>query len=99
MAFKEYKTISEIVGPLMVVEKVEGVKFDELVEIRLADGQKRFGRVLEIDNDAAVVQLFGDSSGIRIDDAKAVFLGHGIEISLSPDNVHSSILANINASS
>ncbi|HHW79869.1 MAG TPA: V-type ATP synthase subunit B [Acholeplasmataceae bacterium] len=85
MAFKEYKTISEIVGPLMVVEKVEGVKFDELVEIRLANGEKKYGRVLEIDNDAAVVQLFDGSSGIKIDDAKAVFLGHGIELGLSPD--------------
>ena len=85
MAVKEYKTITEIVGPLMLVEKVEGVKFDELVEIRLADGTKKFGRVLEIDNDVAVVQLFEGSQGIKIDDAKAVFLGHGIELSLSPD--------------
>src|SRR5690554_2366871 len=85
MAFKEYKTISEIVGPLMLVEKVEGVKYDELVEIRLANGEKKYGRVLEIDNDVAVVQLFDGSSGIKIDDAKAVFLGHGIELTLSPD--------------
>lgn len=85
MAVKEYKTISEIVGPLMLVNMVEGVKYDELVEIRLADGTKKFGRVLEIDNDVAVVQLFEGSSGIKIDDAKAVFLGHGIELSLSPD--------------
>src|SRR5690554_52750 len=85
MAVKEYKTITEIVGPLMLVEKVEGVKFDELVEIRLADGTKKFGRVLEIDNDVAVVQLFESSQGVKIDDAKAVFLGHGIELALSPD--------------
>src|SRR5690554_4312944 len=85
MAVKEYKTITEIVGPLMLVEKVEGVKYDELVEVRLANGEKRFGQVLEVDGDTAVVQLFGSSQGVKIDDAKAVFLGHGIELSLSPD--------------
>lgn len=85
MAVKEYKTISEVVGPLMLVEKVAGVKYDELVEIRQKDGSTKFGRVLEIDNDVAVVQLFDGSQGLKIDDAKAVFLGHGIELSLSPD--------------
>jgi len=85
MAVKEYKTITEIVGPLMLVEKVEGVKYDELVEVRLANGEKRFGQVLEVDGDTAVVQLFGSSQGVKIDDAKAVFLGHGIELALSPD--------------
>lgn len=85
MAVKEYKTITEIVGPLMLVEKVEGVKYDELVEVRLANGEKRFGQVLEVDGHTAVVQLFGSSQGVKIDDAKAVFLGHGIELALSPD--------------
>lgn len=85
VAVKEYKTITEVVGPLMLVEKVTGVKYDELVEIRQSDGTKKFGKVLEIDNDVAVVQLFEGSQGLKIETAKAVFLGHGIELALSPD--------------
>lgn len=85
MAIKEYKTIREVVGPLMLVEGVEGVKFDELVEIHQADGSVKYGKVLEADKDATLVQLFEGSQGLKIDDAKAVFLGHGIELSLSPD--------------
>ena len=85
MAVKEYKTIKEVVGPLMLVDHVEGVKFDELVRIKQANGETRLGKVLEIDNDKALVQLFESSQGLKIDDAKAVFLGHGIEIELSPD--------------
>lgn len=85
MAVKEYKTITEVVGPLIVVEKVTGVKYDELVEIRQRDGLKKYGKVLEIDNDMAVVQLFAGSQGLKIETAKAVFLGRGIELALSPD--------------
>ena len=48
--FKEYNTIREIVGPLMVVEGVEGVKYDELVDIRQANGEVRRGKVLEVKN-------------------------------------------------
>ena len=84
MAVREYKTIKEVVGPLMLVDHVEGVKFDELVRIKQANGETRLGKVLEIDNDKAQVQLFESSQGLKIDDAKAVFLGHGIEIELSP---------------
>lgn len=82
---KEYKTIREVVGPLMVVEGVEGVKYDELVEIRQADGSIRSGKVLEIRNDRALVQLFESSQGLRISDSKARFLGHGIQLPVSPD--------------
>ncbi len=82
---KEYKTIREVVGPLMLVDKVEGVKYDELVRIRQASGDERVGKVLEVDGDRALVQLFDSSQGLRISDAKASFLGHGIEIKLSPE--------------
>ncbi|MDY0278681.1 MAG: V-type ATP synthase subunit B [Acholeplasma sp.] len=85
MATKEYKTISEVVGPLMIVEKVKGIKYDELVEIRQENGTKKYGKVLEVDNDMAVVQLFEGSQGLKIETAKAVFLGHGIELPLSSD--------------
>ena len=63
---KEYKTIREVVGPLMLVEQVSGVKYDELVEIEQQDGSIRRGRVLEIDNDKALVQLFEGSQGLQI---------------------------------
>lgn len=84
MAIKEYKTIKEVVGPLMLIEKVSQVTYDELVKVRLSSGEERIGKVLEIDNDKALVQLFESSQGIKIDDAKAIFLGHGLEIDLSP---------------
>lgn len=82
---KEYKTIREVVGPLMLVDHVEGVKYDELVKIKQADGEERIGRVLEVNQDKALVQLFSSSQGLKISDAKAVFLGHGIEIKLAPE--------------
>lgn len=85
MAIKEFKNVREVVGPLMLVEKVSGIKYDELVEIRQADGTVKYGKVLEADNDLAVVQLFESSQGLKIDDAKVVFLGHGVELGLSPD--------------
>ncbi len=82
---KEYKTIREVVGPLVLVEGVSGVKYDELVKIKQSSGDERIGRVLEIDEDRALVQLFSSTHGLRIADSKAVFLGRGIEIKLSPD--------------
>ena len=82
---KEYKTIREVVGPLMLVDHVEGVKYDELVKIKQANGEERIGKVLEVDKVKALVQLFDSAQGLKISSAKAVFLGHGIEIKLSPD--------------
>lgn len=82
---KEYRTVREVVGPLMVVEKVEGVKYDELVEIEIQNGDVRRGRVLEIDEDKAVVQLFESSAGINLRGSKARFLGRPLEIALSED--------------
>ena len=82
---KEYSTIREVVGPLMVVEGVSGVKYDELVEIEQANGEKRMGRVLEIDGDRAMLQLFESSQGLKIDTSRARFLGRSIELSVSMD--------------
>lgn len=82
---KEYKTIREIVGPLMLVEGVDGATYDELVEIKAADGGVRHGRVLEVNGDKALVQLFEGSTGIRMSDSKVCFLGHGIELGVSED--------------
>ncbi len=82
--YKEYKTITELVGPLMLVEGVDGVKYNELVEIETENGTRR-GKVLEVNRDKAVVQLFENSHGLRISNSKARFLGHGIELSVSED--------------
>ena len=82
---KEYRTIKEVVGPLMLVEDVEGVKYDELVEIEQKNGEIRRGRVLEIDGDKALLQLFEGSQGLKISDSKARFLGRSIELAVSPD--------------
>ncbi len=82
---KEYKTITEVVGPLMLVDQVSGIKYDELVKIRQANGEERIGKVLEVYDDKALVQLFESSQGLKISDSKAVFLGRGIELKLAPD--------------
>ena len=82
---KEYRTIKEVVGPLMLVEGVEGVTYDELVEIRQANGEVRRGKVLEVERDRALVQLFESSNGLRIDNSTARFLGRSIELSVSMD--------------
>ncbi len=82
---KEYRTIREVVGPLMLVDQVQGVKYNELVEIEQADGEIRAGKVLEINGDKALVQLFESSQGLKISDSKVRFLGHSIELAVSPD--------------
>jgi V/A-type H+-transporting ATPase subunit B len=82
---KEYSTIREVVGPLMLVDGVSGVKYSELVEIEQANGELRSGRVLEVEDDKALLQLFESSQGLKIETAKARFLGHSIELSVSMD--------------
>mgnify|MGYP004554282785 FL=1 len=82
---KEYKTIKEVVGPLMLVEGVEGVKYDELVEIAQENGEVRRGKVLEVEDDKAVVQLFENTQGLKISTAKARFLGRSLSLAVSED--------------
>ncbi len=82
---KEYRSISEVVGPLMLVEGVENVKYNELVEIEQASGEIRQGKVLEVNRDKALVQLFEVSQGLKISTAKARFLGKSIELAVSED--------------
>ena len=82
---REYRTIEEIAGPLMMVRGVENVKYDEIGEIELPDGQIRLCKVLEIDGRDALVQLFESSIGINIETAKVRFLGRGQELAVSPD--------------
>jgi V/A-type H+-transporting ATPase subunit B len=82
---KSYKTIKEIAGPLLIVENVEGVKYQELVEVELPNGEIRRGRVLEIDEDKAVVQMFEETRGISAEGSKAKFLGKTMEIGVSEE--------------
>jgi len=82
---KEYRTVREVAGPLMLVEQVEGVKYDELVEIELANGELRRGKVLEVDQNTALVQLFEGSTGINVNECKVRFLGKGVELPVSED--------------
>jgi V/A-type H+-transporting ATPase subunit B len=85
LMLKEYRTVSEVVGPLMVVERVEGVKFDELVEIEIQTGEIRRGKVLEVNGDKAVVQLFESARGINLKGSKAKFLARPLELGVSTD--------------
>ncbi len=82
---REYHTIHEISGPLMVVEGVEGVGYDELAEIRMQNGERRLCRVLEVDGSRAVVQLFESSAGINLASAGVRFLGHPLQLGVSKD--------------
>ena len=82
---REYLSVSDIVGPLIVVQGVEGVGYEELAEIELPTGERRAGKVLEISRDAAIVQIFGHSAGIGVEGTRVRFLGRGIELAVSPD--------------
>ena len=66
---REYRTVAEIVSPLMMVRMVENVTYDELVEVELQDGSVRQGKVLEVNGDTAVVQLFESAAGINLANA------------------------------
>ena len=82
---KEYKTISNLSGPLMMVEKVEDVSYDELAEIRLATGERRRGRVLEIAEDKALVQVYEGSTGIDVNTTQIRFLGDVLKLPVSKE--------------
>ncbi|WFR55309.1 V-type ATP synthase subunit B [Anaerocolumna sp. AGMB13025] len=82
---KEYRSIREVAGPLMLVHGVEDVKYNELAEIELASGEKRRCKVLEIDKGNALVQLFESASGINLSNSKVRFLGRSMELGVSDD--------------
>lgn len=82
---KEYKTISEVAGPLMLVKDVENVTYDELGEIVLPSGETRLCKVLEINGNDALVQLFESAAGINLKESSVKFLGHGTQLAVSPE--------------
>ena len=82
---KEYKTIRQVANPLMVVDQVEGVTYNELGEIKLTNGEVRRCKVLEVEGNKAVVQLFESAQGINLAESKVRFLGHPQELAVSGD--------------
>ena len=82
---KEYRTIKEVAGPLMLIEGVNDVTYDELGEIELVDGETRRCKVLEVDGTNVLVQLFDASTGINLSNSKVRFLGRSMELGVSED--------------
>lgn len=82
---KEYRTVTEIVGPLMIVEGVQGITYGELADVKLSNGSIRRGRVLEVSGDKAVIQVFEGTSGLSPQDVKVRFLARGMELAVSID--------------
>ncbi|MBA7492775.1 V-type sodium ATPase subunit B [subsurface metagenome] len=87
MKIKQYTTVKELTGPLMLVEKVSGISYEELVEIELANGERRRGRVLEVTSQTALVQLFERATDLGIEGTQVKFLGKGIQLDVSEDLV------------
>ncbi|MFH1780910.1 MAG: V-type ATP synthase subunit B [Candidatus Nealsonbacteria bacterium] len=82
---KEYKTLKELAGQILIVEKIENIKYEELVEVYLDDHSVRRGRVLEISDKYAVLQMFEETRGINLKNSRAKFLGKTMEIGVSLD--------------
>lgn len=82
---REYRTIENIVGPLILVGGVAGVKYEELAEVILHTGERRKGKVIELENDTALVQVFEGTTGIDVPTTAVAFQGRSIELPLSPD--------------
>ena len=82
---RQYKTIQEVAGPLMLINNVDGVAYDEMGEIELPNGERRLCQVLEVTGNSALVQLFDSAIGIDVERSNVRFLGRGQELALSPD--------------
>ena len=87
MRTKEYTTVKELTGPLMLIDKVSNVSYEELVEIELSNGEKRRGRVLEVTSETALVQLFERATDLGTKGAQIKFLGKGIQLGVSEDTL------------
>jgi V/A-type H+-transporting ATPase subunit B len=82
---REYRTIEEVAGPLMLIKQIEGVKYDELGEIELENGEIRRCRVLEVNGSNVLVQLFDNAAGLNLSTSKVRFSGHGVQLPVSQD--------------
>src|SRR3989338_3568616 len=81
----EYTTTADVTGPLLIVEHVSGVGYDELVEVEMASGEKRRGKVLEVHNDRAVIQMFEGTSGMNVPETRIRFQGDVLKLAVSND--------------
>jgi len=81
---KEYVTTREIAGPLLIVDHIEGAKYNEIVQIKAVDGSIKNGQVLEVDGDRALIQVFEGTAGLNLGGTRVKFLGRGVEVGLSP---------------
>ena len=81
---KEYKTVSEISGPLMMVEGVENAKFGHMVDIELGDGSMRHGQILQVQGDKVMVQVFEGTSGLTLPETRVRFIGRPLKLAVSP---------------
>ncbi|MCM8818131.1 MAG: V-type ATP synthase subunit B [Candidatus Omnitrophica bacterium] len=82
-SIKKYESVKEIIGPLILIEGVEGAKYGELVEI-VQNQESRFGKILEIEKDKALVQVFEGTTGLSLNEVKIRFTGKPIEFGVSP---------------
>lgn len=82
---KEYLTVQDVVGPVLLVKQTKGVKYGELVELQFPDGKKGFGNVLEVSRDAALVQSFEGTAGLNNTQTRVKFIGRGLELPVSKD--------------
>lgn len=82
---KEYKTVTQIAGPLVFVENVSGVGYNELVEVTLPSGEKQKGQVLDVSENVAVVQVFGSTSGLNTTSTSVKFLGETMRLGVTQD--------------
>lgn len=82
---KEYRTVTSISGPLMLVESVDGGRYGEIVDIEIGDGSIRHGQILQVDRDKVLVQVFEGTEGIDINSATVRILGRPQQLAVSPD--------------
>ena len=85
LTMKEYQTVANIAGPLMLVEMVDEAKYGHIVDIELADGTIRHGQILQVENDKVLVQVFEGTRGIDVDKSTIRFLARPLELGVSPD--------------
>lgn len=81
----EYIGLSEMEGSLIYLDGVSGIGYDEMAEISLEDGEKRYGRVIMLDGSRAVLQVFEGTKGISLENARTNFTGHPMELALSTE--------------
>jgi len=84
-AVKEYRTVTNIAGPLMLVEMVEEGRYGHIVEIDMPDGTRRHGQILQVENDTVLVQVFEGTQGLDIENSSVRFIGKSLEFAAAPD--------------